>query len=99
MPDLCIFMMSHISLTPYSFDFHKCSDVSWCGVKHSPSQFQVLAVQRQHTQRLDNDHEHHFLSRADVQARILGKAAFVDLEELPLNTVDTRKVDAKVKAR
>ena len=43
-PDLCVFVMSHISLTLYSFDFHKCSDVSWCGVKRSPSQFQVLSV-------------------------------------------------------
>jgi hypothetical protein len=27
-PDLCVFIMSHISLTPYSFEFHKGSDVS-----------------------------------------------------------------------
>ena len=48
-PDLHVFMMSHVSLTPYSFDFHKCSAVSCCGVKRSPSQFQGLAIQRQAT--------------------------------------------------
>ena len=55
--DLCAFIMSHISLslTPCSFEFHKCSDVSCCGVKRSPSQFQVLAIQRQPTSRLDKD--------------------------------------------
>ena len=51
-PDLCVFITSHISLTPYSFEFHKGSDVSCCGVKHTSSQFQVLAMQRQPTPRL-----------------------------------------------
>ena len=51
-PDICVFMMSHVSLTLYSFDFHKYSDVSCCGVKHTLSQFQVLATQRQPTPSL-----------------------------------------------
>ena len=51
-PDLCVFITSHISLTPYSFDFHKGSDVSYCGVKRTPSQFQVLVMQRQPTPHL-----------------------------------------------
>ena len=54
-PGLCVFMTSHISLTLYSFHFHKCSDVSCCGVKRSLSRFQVLAIQSQPTPRLDKD--------------------------------------------
>ena len=53
--DLYIFVTSHISLTLYSFDFHEWSDVSYCGVKRNPSQFQVLAIQRQPTPRLDKN--------------------------------------------
>ena len=60
--DLCIFVTTHVSLTPYSFDFHKCSDVSCCGVKRSPSQFQVLAIQRQPTPRLDKDRDTNLLA-------------------------------------
>ena len=96
---LCVFVTSHVSLTLYSFDFHKYSDVSCCGVKHSLSRFQVLATHRQPSARPEKDHEGHFLSSADAQARILGEAAFIDIEELPLNTVDTRNGDAKVKVR
>ena len=51
-PNLCVFIMPHISLTPYSFEFHKGSDVSCCGVKHTSYQFQVLTMQRQPTPRL-----------------------------------------------
>ena len=51
--DLCVFVTSHISLTLYSFDFHTCGGVSCCGVKRSPSRFQVLATQRQPAPRLD----------------------------------------------
>ena len=51
-PDLCVFITSHISLTPYSFEFHKGSDISCCGFKHTLSRFQVLAMQRQPTPRL-----------------------------------------------
>ena len=53
--DLCVFVMSHVSLTLYSFDFRKCSDVSCCGAKRSPSRFQVVAMQRQPTPRLDKN--------------------------------------------
>ena len=42
-PDLCVFMMSHVSLTPYSFAFYKCSDARCCRITRTPSQFQVLA--------------------------------------------------------
>ena len=48
-------MTSHVSLTLYSFDFYKCSDVNCCGDKRSPSQFQVLAIQRQPAPRPDKD--------------------------------------------
>ena len=44
------------------------------------------------------DREGHFLSRADVQARVLGEAAFIDLEDLPSNAFDTRKAGVKIKA-
>ena len=56
-------------------------------------------MQRQPTPRLDKDCKDHFLSRADAQAGILGKATFTNLEDLPSNAVDTRKTDAKLKAR
>ena len=46
MPDLCVFRVSLISLTPYSFDFHKCTAERCCGIKRSPSQLQVIAIQR-----------------------------------------------------
>ena len=99
-PDLCVSMTSHGSLTPYSFDFHKCSDASFCGVKRTPPQFQVLTIQRQPTPPLHEDRKYHFLSRADAQAGILGKVAFADSKKnLPSNAVDTRKVNAKLKAR
>ena len=42
--DLYVFVTSHVSLTPYSFDFHKCSDVSCCVVKRSLSQFKGTAM-------------------------------------------------------
>ena len=99
MPDLCGFMTSHISLITYSFNFHKCSDVRCCGVECSPSQFQVLATQSQPTPRLDKDRGDNFLSRTHAQARVLDKAAFNDLEDMPSDTVDTRKAGAKIKAR
>ena len=98
-PDLCVFMTPHMSVTPYSFGFHKRSDVSCCSVKFSPSQFQVPVMQRQPIPRLDKDLEGHFVSRSDAQARILGKGAFTDLEDLPSNAVDTRKAGAKLKVR
>ena len=56
-------------------------------------------MQRQPTPRLDKDHKDYFLSRADAQAKILGKAASTDLEDFPSNNVDTRKANAKVKTR
>ena len=55
-------------------------------------------MQRQPIPRLDKDRGGHFLSRADVQARVLGEVAFTDLEDLPSNAVDTSKVGAKLKA-
>ena len=98
-PDLSVFMTSHLSLTQYSFDFHKCSDAIYCGFRRTPPQFQVLAMQRQPIPRLDKDRGGHFLSRADAQARVLGEVAFTDLEDLPSNAVDTRKVCAKLNAK
>ena len=56
-------------------------------------------MQRQPTLRLDKDRKGHAVSRADAQSNILGKAAFTDLEDLPLNAVDTKKADAKPKVR
>ena len=98
-PDLYVFVTSRVSLTLYSFDFHKYSDARCCGVKRTPSQFQVLAIQRQSTPHLNKDREDHFLSRADAQAGVPGEAAFTDLEDLSSNAADTRKYSAKLGAR
>ena len=35
----------------------------------------------------------------DAQARVLGKATFTDLEDLPSNVVDIRNVGPKLKAK
>ena len=67
---LCVFATSHVSLIPYSFDFHKCSDVSCCGVKRSPSQFQVLAIERQVTPRLDKDRGTSLLATIDGARKV-----------------------------
>jgi len=50
----CVFMASHISLTPCSFDFHKYSDVSCCGVKRTPITplKRVIALERKKCRHL-----------------------------------------------
>ena len=98
-PELCVFMTLDVVLTPYSFDFQKCYHASCCGVKRTPSQFQVLVIQRQPTSRLDKDCEGHFLSRANAQARAIRKSVFTNLEDLPPTAVDSKKTGARLKAK
>ena len=76
----------------YSFDFQKYTNVSCCGLKHTPPQFQVLVIQRQPTPYLDEDRGQHVLSKVSNLSRPISKSAITNLKYVPSNMVDTKIV-------